>query len=581
MEQLTRFFFEPKQILHKRYEALRALCVEKLPAKEVATRFGYSIFTVNAMKRDFAKAIKNGQTPLFFLTPTPGRKPKENRDELKQQIITLRKQNLSVLDIKAALGSLGYQVSHDFIHRVLVEDGFTRLPRRTILEKRKGAVTKLAAPKSQPIDWKAELDKKYHSELGIGLLAFLPLLAKLKVNEWIQWAGYPETTELNHIQNVLSFMALKLGNYERYSHDDMWAMDRSIGLFAGLNVLPKNATLSSYSYRVERQMNLRFLQAMLKTFKQKELLSGMINLDFSAIPHWGDASILENNWSGKRRKSLRSILALLCQDPDSGILCYSDAEVRHNKQSDCVLEFVNFWKNEGENPKCLIFDSKVTTYENLVKLDRDGVKFITIRRRSKNLLAKVADLAPESWQEVNLKNTARKYTKVKVHDSAVKLSTVKHSFRQLTITEHGREKPTFILTNEWDWDSAQIIAQYGRRWMVEKGISEQIDFFHLNSLSSSIVVKVDFDLTLSLAAHNIYRAMALMLEGHESETSKSLYAKFFSNGGGFEIKNDRVRVLLKKKRHLPILIEALNEIGPIPIPWLENRFLEFQLWTVT
>jgi len=80
MEQLTRFFFEPKQILHKRYEALRALCVEKLPTKEVATRFGYSIFTVNAMKRDFAKAIKNGQTPLFFLTPLGrfGLKPQSN-----------------------------------------------------------------------------------------------------------------------------------------------------------------------------------------------------------------------------------------------------------------------------------------------------------------------------------------------------------------------------------------------------------------------------------------------------------------------------------------------------------------------
>ena len=114
-------------------------------------------------------------------------------------------------------------------------------------------------------------------------------------------------------------------------------------------------------------------------------------------------------------------------------------------------------------PVKIVIDSKVTTYENLVKLDRDGVKFITIRRRSKNLLAKVTSLAPESWQEVNLKNTARKYTKVKVHDSAVKLPTVKHFFRQLTITEHGREKPTFILTNEWDWDSAQIITQYGRR----------------------------------------------------------------------------------------------------------------------
>ena len=44
---------------------------------------------------------------------------------------------------------------------------------------------------------------------------------------------------------------------------------------------------------------------------------------------------------------------------------------------------------------------------------------------------------------------------------------------------------------------------------------------------------------------------------------------------------NRIRVLLKKKRHLPFLIETLNEIIPIPIPGLENRFLKFQPWTVT
>ena len=581
MDELARFFLKPQQSLHKRYEVLRALCVEKLPAKEVAGRFGYSVFTVNAMKRDFTQAIGRGEIPQFFLSLTPGRNPKENREELKRQIISLRKQNHSILDIKAPLDALGYQVSHDFIHRLLVEDGFARLPRRTAFERRKGSVAKLTAPRSQPIDWKAELGQRYHSERGIGLLAFLPLMAKLKVYRWIELARYPETTELSRNQSVLSFMALKLAGYERYSHDDLWAMDRSLGLFADLNVLPKDATLSSYSYRVERQMNRRFLRAMFRTFQQEGLLSGLVNLDFSAIPHWGDQSVLENNWSGKRRKALKSVLALLCQDPDSGIFCYSDAEVRHHKQPDCVLEFVDFWKSEGKNPKCLIFDSKFTIYENLVKLDRDGVKFITLRRRSKNLLAKVATLAPENWQKVSLKGTDRKYTKVKVHDSVVELPTVKHPFRQLTVTGHGREKPAFILTNEWQGETAALIGQYGRRWLVEKGISEQIDFFHLNSLSSSIVVKVDFDLTLSLAAHNLYRAMALMLEGHEWETSKSLSTKFFANGGAFEVMGDRIRVYLKKKRHLPILMEALKEIGPTRIPWLENRFLEFQPWTVS
>jgi hypothetical protein len=581
MDELARFFLEPEQGLHKQYEVLRALCVERLPAKEVASRFSYSVHTVNAMKRDFRQAVRSGKMPRFFLSSIAGRKPKADRDEIKGQIISLRKQNHSILDIKAALGALGHQVSHDFIHRVLVEDGFARLPRRTAIEKRKGAVSKFTAPRSQPVDWQVELGRSYHSERGIGLLAFLPLLAKLGVTRWIEAAGYPETTELRRAQSVLSFLALKLAGYERYSHDDLWAMDRSLGLFAGLNVLPKDATLCSYSYRVDRRMNRRFLRAMFRTFQGEGLLGGLVNLDFTAIPHWGDASVLENNWSGTRRKALKSVLALLCQDPDSGIFCYSDAELCRLRQPDCVLEFVDFWREGGTCPKCLIFDSRFTTYENLVKLDRDGVKFITLRRRSKNLLAQTSAIPPESWQEITLNSTEAKHTRIRVHDSVVELPRVRHPFRQVILTGHGREKPAFILTNQRQWPVQQLVGQYRRRWIVEKGISEQVDFFHLNSLSSSIVVKVDFDLTLTVAAHNLYRTIALMLEGHEWETSKNLNAKFFANGGAFEVMADRIRVHLKKKRHLPILIEALKEIGPTRIPWLGNRLLEFKPWTVS
>jgi hypothetical protein len=41
------------------------------------------------------------------------------------------------------------------------------------------------------------------------------------------------------------------------------------------------------------------------------LVSYTANLDFTAIPYWGDDDALENNWSGKRNKALASILALL------------------------------------------------------------------------------------------------------------------------------------------------------------------------------------------------------------------------------------------------------------------------------
>ena len=82
-------------------------------------------------------------------------------------------------------------------------------------------------------------------------------------------------------------------------------------------------------------------------------------------------------------------------------------------------------------------------------------------------------------------------------------------------------------------------------------------------------------------APRILQAFRFMLEGHEWETSKSLNNKFFANGGAFEIMGERIRIHLKKKRHLPILMEALKEIGPCRIPWLKNRLLEFQPWTVS
>ena len=162
----------------------------------------------------------------------------------------------------------------------------------------------------------------FHSERGVGVLPFLPLLARLGVDQWIEAAGYPETSELSRVQNVLSFIALKLAGHNRYSQDDLWAMDRGFGLFSNLNVLPKDGTLSSYSYRTNRHMNRRFLTEMFRKLKKLKLLTGQINMDFTAIPHWGDSSVLENNWSGKYGRRLKSVLSLLCQDPDTGIFCY-------------------------------------------------------------------------------------------------------------------------------------------------------------------------------------------------------------------------------------------------------------------
>jgi len=85
--------------------------------------------------------------------------------------------------------------------------------------------------------------------------------------------------------------------------------------------------------------------------------NGEFNLDFKAIPHWGDASVLEKNWCGTRTRAMKSLLALIVQNPQSGNMSYTNAEIKHADQNDCVLEFVDFWKNGyGTAPKMLIFD---------------------------------------------------------------------------------------------------------------------------------------------------------------------------------------------------------------------------------
>ena len=84
-----QFFLDPDDPMQKRYEALRASFVDELSAEQVANNFGYSIHTVNALRRDF----KSGSLPPFFKSLKKG--PKQRRPstlDVKDRIIELRKQ---------------------------------------------------------------------------------------------------------------------------------------------------------------------------------------------------------------------------------------------------------------------------------------------------------------------------------------------------------------------------------------------------------------------------------------------------------------------------------------------------------
>jgi len=569
------FFEKPNSPNHRKFEALRSFFYEKKSAEEVASNFGYELSSFYSLTRDFRKSLKSPDGKnMFFSEPKKGRKEKDDHGELQKLIVKLRKQYLSIPEIKAILDAKKHKTSEKFIWHVLRKEGFPRLPRRGKKEKKQISI-KMEAPVSTRLDYSAD---SFATQNSIGILCLLPYLQKYGLDAIIQNSLYPETKTINKMSSILSFVALKLYNIQRYSADDLWCMDRGMGLFAGLSVLPKNAWLSSYSHRITREMNLSFLRNLHKIWKKNELLSDTLNLDFTSIPYWGDDSHLENNWSGKRNKSISSILAVIAQDPDSGIIDYTDTNLRHSNEPEVVLEVLDFYR-EG-NPqdtslKYLVFDSKFTPYKNLRKIGDKGINFITIRKRGKNVVDRLNSLPKSDWRKIRVMNADGKGRTLRVFEEKVFLKEYGKSIRQVAITGHGKIKPALIITNDEEISLEKLIRKYSRRWIVEKVISEQIEFFHLNRVSSSLVIKVDFDLTITVLAHNLYRLLAMNLPGYSHYTSKTLFDKFLCNSGNIEITHDEINIIMKKKRNLPALLTEMEKFSDATIPWMENKKLIF------
>jgi len=571
---LEFYFNKPKSTQQRHYEALRAFYIGKKSPQKIASKFGFSIGYFKKLRSTFRSSIINGTDPIF--TPKT-RGPKQPRTPLStiEKIVALRKQNHSITDIKVSLKANGQSLSLDAIDKILKKEGFASLPKRT-REERLNVLTPpaLSAPKSQSLAIKKET---FTTEMNVGPLIFLPLMEDLGIVELIKDCGFPCTSEITDVEYVLSFLALKLIGNTRWSHDTLWNFDRALGFFAGLNVLPKATSLSTYSYRISRQSNLKLLAGISKVFE----CDGEFNLDFKAIPHWGDESVLEKNWCGARGKAIKSILSVIVQNPHSGMLSYSDAEIKHCDQNNAVLDFVDFWKNgHGNVPKMLIFDSKFTSYENLNKLNQDGIMFLTLRRRGKNLINQLNSISEKDWKQVPIIRAKNKKCTIRVYDHLKTLRHYNGVIREIVITDNGHQKPAFLITNDLKADLKVLINKYSHRWLVEQEISEQVAFFQLNHPSSSIVIKVDFDLTLSLLAHNLYRKLANELKGFEQCTAGTICRNFLVNGAQVEVENHEAFIRLKKKTYLPILLNTSWMKKTTKLPWL-NVSVKYGGWTVS
>ena len=562
------YFLNPIHEWQKRYEALRTSFVDRLSAAAVAERFGYSAAYVHLLRHqfttgkiDFSEPVTEGKAARYRVTA-----------ETRRKIRSWREKELSAGEIAQLLSEDGADISVRTVERVLAEEGFPKLPRRTRLKI--GLTVKGAeVPQRSEGVSIAQMEGQHFTCESAGAFLFAPFLEKFQVSEMIRSVGLPETKVIPAVSYFLSFLALKLIGTERYGHMGDHAFDPGLGLFAGLNVLPKCTAMSTYSYSLDEVHILQLQQAFVKKAVRLGLYDGsVINLDFHTVPHYGDESVLQEHWAGARGKRMKGALTLFAQDAASKLVLYTAAAIMKEEANEQVLNVLSFWKKVHKGvASTFVFDSKFTTYEHLSLLNSQGTRFITLRRRGKKLVGNLDKLKP--WEKIHIPHDKRKYPDPYIHQSLVPLKDYEGQVRQIILRGNGREEPAFLITNDLTAPAERIVSDYARRWRVENVISEAVKFFNLNALSSPILVKVHFDVLMTMIADTLYSMLAQKLRGFEQCDAQKIFRHFIRGKADVDITSGEVQVTYPRRAHNPILRDVPWQRMPHTISWLDGAKL--------
>jgi hypothetical protein len=572
--QAAHFFAAPESPGQRQYEALRAFFVEQLPSAQVAQRFRYSPGAFRVLCHQFRHDADKREA--FFAKARSGPDHAPVRDLVRERAVALRKQYLSVYDIQRQLAAEGHSISINSLTVLLHEEGFARLPRRRDDER-----PPLVRPEPAAIADVRTLDlqpRTFRTRFG-GLFVFVPLMRKLRLPDVVRQAKLRGTAMIPAEQAVRTLLALKLVGKERKSHVMDLVADDGIALFAGLNVVPKRSYLAAYSSSVDDRAIERFMAAWFNETPRAGLTHGAsLDLDFHTVPTNSTHEPLEKHYISSRSRSQQGMLTFLARDAEQRVLCYAHAGIAKDDQAGEIVRFVDFYeRHTGAVPAELVFDSKLTTYAQLAKIAARDIHFITLRRRTRKMLGDIYSRPASAWQRITLPALTRLFRTPKVLDEHVQLKGYPHQLRQMTVIDLGHEEPTILLTNNDKITPTALVTRYAQRMLIENGIAEAVQFFHLDALSSMVGLKVDFDLQITLMASTLYRLLAEKVgAGYDHAQAKTLFRNLLEVSATVSIEPERVSVTLDRHAHNPFLVKSRLADTPTRMSWFGNKALHLQ-----
>ena len=556
----------PASAKQRQYEALRAFFVEGRPSREVARAFGYSTGSFQVLCHHFRRETH----PVFFVSPRPGPRDQPKKSAARDLIVELRKRNYSVYEISESLKERQLSLSPTAVREVLRVEGFAPLPRRADEERpdRPRATVEAVAD----VRRFAPVQQEFQTRCG-GLFLFVPYLVRLSLEKLATSARLRGTKMIPAAHALRASLALKLWSIERKSHVMALVADQGLALFAGLNAFPKKSYLSEYSSHITHTQNTALLAAYQHQIAGDELLPGRsFNLDFHSVPYYGEHPVIERHYVSMRSRRQSSILTFLAQDADGHAFCYANADLRKGEEAEEIFRFISFWeKTHGERPRHLVFDSQLTTYANLARLEKMDITFMTLRRRSAALLKEVMLLPRSAWRTIELDVPARKYRTPRVFEQTITLAGA--SFRQLFIQDLGHEEPTILLTNDRKSTPTKLITRYAQRMLIENALSDAVRFFHMDALSSAVGLKVDFDMSLLVIASGLYRLLAKTMRGYADAQARMIFRDLIDTPATVVTTDHQVQVRFHRRAHLPIVLASGLMNKPVTVPWWNDMQL--------
>jgi len=560
-----RFFEEPRSAKQRAYEALRAYFLEGRPSHDVARAFGYTPGTFRVMCHQF----RRDPAPTFFVTPPRGPQRQPKKAAARELIITLRKRNYSVYEISEALKEQQLALSPTGVREVLAAEGFAPLPRR--LDEERPLRPRPSVEPAADVRAFSLAPREFVTVCG-GLFLFVPELVQLRLDAVAQTARLPGSRMIPAGHALRACLALKLWSLERKSHVMALVADEGLALVSGLNVTPKKSYLAEYSSQIEHQRTMQLLAAWHEQVTSARLCPGRsFNLDFHSVPYYGEHPVIERHYVSARSRRQKSILVFLAQDAEGHAFCYANADLRRREESEEIFRFIAFWeRTRGERPRELVFDSRLTTYANLARLDAElGITFLTLRRRSPALLQEIATLPRSAWRTVELDVPTRKYRTPRVYEQPVRLAG--RVFRQLFILDLGHDEPTILVTNAQRRPAAALITRYAQRMLIENALADAVRFFHMDALSSAVGLKVDFDMALLVIASGLYRLVARSMRGYADAQARQIFRDLINMPATVRVTETEVVVQFHRRAHLPIIMASGRLDKPVPVPWWHGR----------